>query len=127
MRHTWSKALRGCPKRLRKVFFHLRISVETFPTLLNASIQPFHYVSAIPGATPKVQGSRDVFCDHFNQKLAGTAACILQTYRESGSTPGRKSRMHASSIAHGPFYFLQQKGFLPADDLEASGRQSGLI
>lgn len=30
--------------------------------------------------------------------------------------------MPASSIAHGPFYFLQQKGFLPAD-LEASDSQ----
>lgn len=30
--------------------------------------------------------------------------------------------MPASSIAHGPFYFLQQKGFPPAD-LEATGSQ----
>lgn len=75
--------------------------------------QPIHSASAILGATPKVQGSRDVFCDSFNQKPAGTAACILQVHREPGSTPGEKVECMHQVLHMVLFIFCSKKAPYP--------------
>jgi hypothetical protein len=56
------------------------------------------------------QESGSLFGDTINQKQAGTVTDI----QEPGLTSGQEAeRMTSPSIAHGPFYFLQRKGFLP--------------